>query len=61
MWQNISQEAKDLIRKMLIFRQIERISAKEAFAHPWLQTQQTNTLAEEITQELMTNIVNFHV
>jgi len=60
-WHNISPEAKDLVRKMLVFRPSERISAVDAFSHPWIQSKQYCTLPEEKTQELLKNIGNFHV
>ena len=36
-WKNISQEARDLVEKMLIRDQDERITAKEALLHPWFE------------------------
>lgn len=36
-FENISQEAKDLISKMLTYNPDERITAKEALKHPWFQ------------------------
>ena len=36
LWENISDEAKDLIKHMLI-NENERYSAKEVLAHPWFQ------------------------
>ena len=36
LWENISDEAKDLIKHMLISEN-ERYSAKEVLAHPWFQ------------------------
>ena len=36
LWQNISDEAKDLIKHMLV-PQDERYSAKEVLEHPWFQ------------------------
>ena len=34
-WESISEEAKDLIRKMLTYDPVERISAVLALEHPW--------------------------
>lgn len=36
-WKAITSEAKDLVTKMLAKNPEERISAKEALKHPWLQ------------------------
>ena len=35
-WRSISDEAKDLVRKMLTYDPAERISAEAALAHPWI-------------------------
>jgi len=35
-WDNISDEAKDLVKKMLIHDQNDRLTAQEALQHPWL-------------------------
>jgi len=35
-WDNISDEAKDLVKKMLIHDQNDRLTAREALQHPWL-------------------------
>jgi calcium-dependent protein kinase len=36
-WDNVSEEAKDLIRKLLV-PENERLSPKEALEHPWIKT-----------------------
>lgn len=35
-WKNVSDEAKDLVRKLLLTNSEERISAKEALSHAWV-------------------------
>lgn len=35
-WDQISDDAKDLIKKMLMINPTDRINAAEAFAHPWI-------------------------
>lgn len=35
-WTDVSEDAKDLVRKMLVLNPDERISAKSAVRHPWL-------------------------
>lgn len=37
-WKGVSEEAKDLISKMLVLDTEERISAQEALQHPWFDT-----------------------
>jgi calcium-dependent protein kinase len=36
-FKNISQEAKDLIKKMLTYDLNARIGAEEALNHPWIK------------------------
>mmetsp|Transcript_25392 Transcript_25392/g.31643 ORF Transcript_25392/g.31643 Transcript_25392/m.31643 type:complete len:527 (+) Transcript_25392:41-1621(+) len=36
-WKNVSDEAKDFVRKLLVLERSERYTAKKALAHPWLQ------------------------
>lgn len=36
-WKNISNEAKDLIKKMLIYDPNQRITAEAALNHPWIK------------------------
>ncbi|KAJ1679445.1 serine/threonine protein kinase [Spiromyces aspiralis] len=36
-WDDISSEAKDLVRRMLVVNPRERITVDEALAHPWLR------------------------
>ena len=35
-WDSISDEAKDLVKKMLAQDQNDRLTAREALQHPWL-------------------------
>jgi len=37
-WNNISEDAKDLINKLLTYDPVKRISAKEALEHKWFET-----------------------
>jgi calcium-dependent protein kinase len=36
-WENVSDDAKDLISKLLNRQADERLTAEEAYAHPWIQ------------------------
>jgi len=38
-WDNISEDAKDLIRKLLVLDPERRLSANEILQHPWLNSQ----------------------
>jgi calcium-dependent protein kinase len=37
-WEDISDEAKDLVRKMLEYDPVKRISASDALQHKWIKT-----------------------
>ena len=41
MWDNISDEARDLVKKMLEHDQNVRVTAREALQHPWLKVSST--------------------
>ena len=41
MWDNISDEARDLVKKMLEHDQNVRVTAREALQHPWLKVGST--------------------
>jgi serine/threonine protein kinase len=36
-WDVLSSEAKDLIKKMLTYKYKDRIHAREALLHPWFK------------------------
>ena len=63
---NLSENAKDLIRKLLKFYPNERITAKEALNHPWFQTaefkvtyQTINTVNPIEAKEMFKNLENY--
>jgi len=35
-WDNVSNPAKDLVRKLLVVDPNSRITGKEIMAHPWI-------------------------
>lgn len=60
-WNDISIEAKDLITKMLRYPSTNRISAQEAYAHPWIKKKKFNQLKPETASVLMSNLKSFNV
>ena len=38
-WETISDEAKDLVKRLLLLDYTKRLTAKEALKHPWIQVQ----------------------
>lgn len=56
-WKHVSKNAKDLIKKMLTYDQNERITAADAYAHPWIQSKHK----DEINPAIFENLTKFHV
>lgn len=55
-WYCISKQAKDLIKKMLIKDPEFRISATDAFMHPWIQS---NTYVERLDDKMFKKLSGF--
>lgn len=55
---NVSQSAKDLIKKMLHFDYISRISAKQCLDDPWFKEQSADS---KVLEGTLTNLANFNV
>lgn len=52
LWDSISDQAKDLIRKLLTPNPLKRISAAEACKHPWIAQYSKNASKEDISRVL---------
>lgn len=57
-WGKISEDAKNLIKKMLEKDPNKRISAKDAYNDPWIQK---NAPSEKIDTKALKNMTNFYV
>ena len=56
-WDNISADAKDLIDKLLERQADMRLTADEAYNHPWIQQQREREFGDvEISPDVFTNI-----
>jgi len=55
-WSKISEDAKDLIRKMLVKDPSERISAAEALKHPWMTK---NAAVNPLNTKAINNLTQF--
>lgn len=60
-WNKISPEAKDLINRMLVYPDKDRITADEAFEHRWIQSKYVGIVNTEIIKDAMANLKSFHV
>ena len=60
-WQSISEEAKDLVEK-LMDRDVEaRLSAVDALAHPWIEQKVQKKFNEKLASKAVSSLSNFHV
>lgn len=57
----MSSQAKDLIDKMLTYDPQARISAAEAYKHPWLMGQDFNNINPDAINEVVHNMGKFCV
>lgn len=57
-WRRISHGAKDLINRMLTSDPVKRISAEEAYKHPWVQDAST---LSPVNLEIMDSLAHFTV
>ena len=48
-WDDVSDEAKDLVTKLLKYDPNERISALDAINHPWIQC---NATVDKVNKEM---------
>jgi len=58
-WGDISDEAKDLISKLLINKPNERLSAEEVLQHPWFSDTITPKLSHRDLDKCQDNLKNF--
>lgn len=50
-WSSISDDAKDLIRRMMTYKPTERITVDQALNHRWISNAPTTTISEEVRKE----------
>ena len=65
-FQNLSNNAKDLIKQLLKFNPSERITARNALKHPWFNTTEykaeyykINTINQNDVREMLNNLENY--
>jgi len=59
-WESISDNAKDLISKLLERQADMRLTAEEAYNHPWIQQQRDKEFKDvEINKDVFTNMESY--
>jgi calcium-dependent protein kinase len=61
-WDEVSDDAKDLVRKLLDFEMNKRISAEDSLKHPWFKKYSTEIKVEKsVKSKALSNLKNFRV
>lgn len=60
-WKGISKEAVDMIKKMLTYNPINRISAEEALNHAWIKKKVNEPSDPKATISALQNLRTFRV
>jgi calcium-dependent protein kinase len=58
-WSNISDKAKDLITKLLIYDPEQRPSAEDALKHPWIQESAKQAIDSSVAMGALSNLKTF--
>jgi serine/threonine protein kinase len=58
-WQVVSSDAKSLIKKMLTYKYLDRVTAREALNDPWFTNASSVMVDKEIMRECMANLSRF--
>lgn len=59
-WEDISDDAKDLVKKMLEYDPSKRISANDALQHKWIRTHTSGEKVEKsLAKKTLSNLKNF--
>jgi calcium-dependent protein kinase len=58
-WDSISDDAKDLISKMMTYDPDQRITARQALQHPWLTNAPNTPIDEETARKILRNLQTF--
>lgn len=56
-WSEVSEEAKDLIRKLLVLDPKARLTVDQALSHPWIQ--QTEDLSQRVLNSGLSQLRQF--
>lgn len=59
-WDSVSEEAKDFIRKLLVLQPHKRPSAQEALHLPWIKNLAKIQVDERTATTVLSNLKSFH-
>ena len=59
-WENVSGDAKNLIKQMLNVDVAQRLSAKQALQNPWFKNAPDNEVNIDLMKESLKNLLNFN-
>ena len=61
-WEDISDDAKDLVKRMLDYDHTKRISAADALQHKWIKMNTSGDKVEKtFAKKTLSNLKNFRV
>lgn len=61
-WDDVSDDAKDLVKRLLTYDPAKRISASDAVQHKWIKTQASQEKVEKtVAAKTLSNLRNFRV
>lgn len=61
-WAEVSNDAKDLVKKLLTYDSDKRISALDALNHPWVKRKATvEKINKDVAHKSLKNLQNFRV
>lgn len=60
-WETISDQAVDLVHKLLERDPIKRISAAEALQHDWIKSKSIVKIDNNMARKTLSNLKNFSV
>jgi calcium-dependent protein kinase len=58
-WENISSEAKDFVRRLLVYNPSKRMTAEDALNHPWLYRAKSDTESAPLDPEIILSLRDF--
>ena len=59
-WQNISEDAKVLVKSMMMFDYNKRVSCREALQNKWFQNASSTKINADLMKESLKNLMNFN-